>query len=134
FLANRRADGAGPSTVAHAASSLKAWYRWLARAEGLKNPAIIALQSPKANKPLPRPLAPVEAATVAEAAERPDDEPWIIARDTAVLLLLYGCGLRISEALGLKRFVAPMQDAITVLGKRNKERRVPVLPVVADAV
>lgn len=134
FLANRRADGAGPSTIAHAASSLKAWYRWLARAEGLKNPAIIALQSPKANKPLPRPLAPVEAATVAEAAERPDDEPWIIARDTAVLLLLYGCGLRISEALGLRRSVAPMQDAITVLGKRNKERRVPVLPVVAEAV
>lgn len=139
FLASRRAEGAGPSTVAHAASSLKAWYRWLARAEGLKNPAIIALQSPKADKPLPRPLAPVDAAAVAEAAEQPDAEPWIAARDTAVLLLLYGCGLRISEALGLKRSAfpvqgAPMQGAITVLGKRNKERRVPVLPVVAEAV
>ncbi|MCH8684570.1 tyrosine recombinase XerC [Pedomonas mirosovicensis] len=134
FLARRRTEGAGPSTVAHAASSLKAWYRWLARAEGLKNPAIVALQSPKANKPLPRPLAPVDAAGIAEAAERPDAEPWIAARDTAVLLLLYGCGLRISEALGLKRSSAPMQEAITVLGKRNKERRVPILPIVAEAV
>ena len=134
FLARRRTEGAGPSTVAHAASSLKAWYRWLARAEGLKNPAIVALQSPKATKPLPRPLAPVDAAGIAEAAERPDAEPWIAARDTAVLLLLYGCGLRISEALGLKRSSAPMQEAITVLGKRNKERRVPILPIVAEAV
>ncbi|MGK2284982.1 tyrosine recombinase XerC [Pedomonas sp. V897] len=134
FLARRRAEGAGPSTVAHAASSLKAWYRWLARAEGLKNPAITALQSPKANKPLPRPLAPVDAAAVAAAAERPDAEPWIAARDAAVLLLLYGCGLRISEALSLKRSSAPFGEAMTVLGKRNKERRVPILPVVAEAV
>lgn len=134
FLASRRADGASPSTVAHAASALKAWYRWLGRTAGIKNPAIIALQSPKVNKPLPRPLAPVDAATVGQAAERPDAEPWIAARDMAVLLLLYGCGLRISEALGLKRSAVPFGDSLRVIGKRNKERRVPILPVVAEAV
>lgn len=134
FLAARRSQGIGAATAAQAASALRAWYRWLARTADIRNAAIVALQSPKKPTNLPRPVAPQEAQSIGVAAEREDAEPWVDARDAAVFLLLYGCGLRISEALSLKRLHAPLGDILRVVGKRAKERRVPVLPVVADAV
>lgn len=134
FLAARRNDGAAAASIAQAGSALKSWYRWLARTAGISNPAVAALRPPRTPRRLPRPLAPADAEAVAAATGQPDAEPWVGARDAAVLLLLYGCGLRISEALGLTRSQAPLPAMVTVLGKRRKERRVPVLPVVAAAV
>ena len=91
------------------------------------------MKTPRVARPLPRPLSETDAArAIAEAGEH--DIEWIAARDVALLTLLYGVGLRISEALALKRGDAPLGDSLVVLGKGRKERVVPVLPVVREAV
>ena len=100
----------------------------------LENPAIGSLRGPKIPHGVPKPLsAPQALRTVADAGDLAA-EPWIGLRDVAVLSLLYGCGLRMSEALGLNRSAAPFGDTLRILGKGGKERLTPVLPVVAEAV
>ena len=114
-------------------SAIRSFFRHLAREEILTNPAAKATRTPKLARSLPRPLSEKDAArTLAEAGE--NDVAWIAARDAALLTLLYGAGLRISEALALKRGDAPLGEWLTVLGKRNKERAMPVLPVMREAV
>jgi integrase/recombinase XerC len=102
--------------------------------EGLADGAALrVVRSPKLPRTLPRPLSETDAArTISEAGQ--DDEPWIAARDAALVTLLYGTGLRISEALSLRRGDVPLADSITILGKGGKERSVPVLPVVREGV
>jgi integrase/recombinase XerC len=141
FLAyRRREDGIGNRSTALTLSALRGFYRWWARNHGLRNDAILLVQTPRLPARLPRAVTPADARDVAElAGSLSDSSPaWVQARDTAVLLLLYGAGLRIAEALGLggacARRLLEGAESLTVLGKRAKERRVPILPQVRDAL
>ncbi len=134
FLAQRRADGLGATSVARALSVVRGFYRFLARNDVIANAAIAAMRGPRRPHAIPKALsAPAARATLDEVEAAPD-APWVAARDTAVLALLYGCGLRVSEALGLDRAAAPLGEALTVMGKGRKQRLVPVLPAVREAV
>lgn len=131
FLAREGLIGA---SRARALSAVRNLYKWLDRDGRLHNPAIAVLTTPKVKKPLPRPLTVADAGTLLEMAEEAEDAPWMGLRDRALFTVLYGCGLRISEALGLSRGQAPVGDSLRVIGKGRKEREVPVLPAVAAAV
>jgi integrase/recombinase XerC len=139
FMAHRRKDGIGSRSLMRALAAARSFTRYLERNGEGKSAAFAAVRAPKLPRSLPKPL-PVSAATrLADSELRAgeDREPWIIARDVAVLALLYGSGLRISEALGLSRGAMPQPgrgDTLTVLGKGNKVRQVPVLPTVVDLV
>jgi integrase/recombinase XerC len=134
WLAERTMGGATATSRARAVSALRNFYRWLDRAGILHNPKIAALTTPKLPRTSPKPLGVADAAQLLEEAEAVPDEPWIGLRDRALFTLLYGCGLRIGEALALNRGVAPLGQSLRVLGKGRKERVAPVLPVVAEAV
>jgi len=137
FLAQRRAEGVEGRSLQRALSALKSLARHIARENGQSAPALGAVRAPKAGRRLPRPLSPTDAKAMTTTALREGEErePWVLARDAAVLALLYGSGLRISEALGLKTQGVPKPgagDSITVMGKGRKPRMVPVLqPVLA---
>ena len=138
FMAARRADGVGGRSLMRALAGLRSFARHLEREGHGSVAALGAVRSPKVERRLPRPI-PIPAAramTGSELRAGEDREPWILARDAAVLALLYGSGLRISEALGLRARDAPGTglDAVTVLGKGGKMRMVPVLPVVGSAI
>lgn len=133
YLARRRGEGLGPSAAAREMSAVRAFLRFVAEHQGVAA-ALPRIATPKRPRTLPRPAAPADAVALAEETGALAREPWIAARDTALLLLLYGSGLRISEALGLPAKVHPLGDTLRVTGKRNKTRVVAVLPVVADAV
>ncbi|QIK41920.1 tyrosine recombinase XerC [Pontivivens nitratireducens] len=134
WIAHLRAEGLSARSAARALSAVKSFHRWLAEVENLDATAVMATRAPRIKSGLPRPLS-TEAARAVIADTRPAHvKPWIAARDTAVLTLLYACGLRISEALGLSQSDAPLGDSVRIIGKGNKERQVPVLPVARDAV
>ena len=134
WLARRTASGATATTRARAVSALRNFFRWLDRSGVLHNPKIGALTTPKLPRTSPKPIPVADAAALLEAAEAFVEEPWIGLRDRALFTLLYGCGLRISEALALSRGDLPFGESLRVLGKGRKERVVPVLPAVAEAV
>lgn len=127
WLARMSTDGKSRTTIARHASTLRTLYKYLER-EGLAaNAAIHNLRTPKADKPLPKALTVEDALTVVEVADQLADEPWIGKRDRALLKVLYGCGLRLSEALNLDVRDVPDGDVMTVTGKGNKQRVVPLL-------
>jgi integrase/recombinase XerC len=132
FITKRRSEGLAPRSVARALAAVRSFYRFLARENVLENAAARAVRSPRIARTLPRPLSEIDAARTLEEAGKADIE-WIAARDVALLTLLYGAGLRISEGLSLKRGDVPLGDTITVLGKGKKERTVPLLPAVREA-
>jgi integrase/recombinase XerC len=136
FLAARRANNIGSRSLMRSLAGLRAFGRFLERNGKGKVGALAAVRAPKIGKTLPRPLAISAARGVADPDLAAGDgrEPWIHARDAAVLALLYGCGLRISEALGLTRADFDGRDALTVTGKGRKQRMVPLLPQVAKLV
>lgn len=139
FLAARRSDGVSSRSVARVLSALRMFFRFLDRRGILKNDAILAVQTPKLPHGVPKPLSVKAALAIADdasAGARADAPDWVLARDSAVLTLLYGSGLRISEALGLNREDAPLgrTDVLRIVGKGNKERVVPVLPVAQEAI
>ncbi len=137
FMAARRSEGIGNRSLMRALAGTRSFARFLERNGKGRVAALNAIRSPKLPKTLPKPLAVSAARQMTETSLRDGEtrEPWIIARDAAVLALLYGSGLRISEALSLKRNdVRADSDAITVTGKGNKTRMVPVLPQVAKAI
>ncbi|MBP2231320.1 integrase/recombinase XerC [Azospirillum agricola] len=109
-------------------------FRWMDRSGRLHNPAVASLATPKVLRPAPRPLTEIDAGRFLGEAEQDREEPWIGKRDRALFTLLYGCGLRISEALGLARKDAPLGDTLRVTGKGRKERMIPVLPAVNETV
>jgi integrase/recombinase XerC len=137
FLAKRRADGIGSRSLMRTLAGLRGFARYLERTHKGRVAALAAVRAPKIGKTLPRPLPVTAARRIGDAGLHADDkaEPWIHARDAAVLALLYGSGLRISEALGLTRAdVTGSRDAITVTGKGRKQRMVPVLPQVQSLI
>jgi integrase/recombinase XerC len=134
YLARRRTSGLSATSTARALSTIRTFFRYLERRHGVRNPAIQTVRTPKLPQSLPKALAIEDAAKTLEMADVMAEEPWIAARDAAILCLLYGCGLRIGEALALNRRDAPKSDVITILGKGGKERMVPVLPLVVKAV
>ncbi|MDP4023293.1 tyrosine recombinase XerC [Methylobacterium sp. NEAU 140] len=138
FMAARRAEEISGRSLMRMLAGLRSFARFLEREGHGGVSALGAVRQPKVPRRLPRPLPVPAAVALTDTAVRAGEarEPWILARDAAVLALLYGAGLRISEALGLSRRDAPLPgtDQITVLGKGGKERMVPVLPVVAAAV
>ncbi|MGX5736033.1 tyrosine recombinase XerC [Bosea thiooxidans] len=138
FLGQRRRDGVGNRTLMRQLAALRSFARFGEQSGKLTAAAFAATRGPRLGKSLPRPLEPRAARAVANADTRAGEEreQWILARDAAVLSLLYGCGLRISEALSLTRAQAPIvgSDSLTVTGKGNKTRMVPVLPVVVAAI
>lgn len=133
FITRRRNEGLGVRGVRRAMSALRSFFRHLAREEILDNPAAKATRTPKLARTLPRPLSEKDAERTLEQAGD-NGVAWIAARDIALLTLLYGAGLRISEALALRRGDSPLGEWLTVLGKRNKERVVPVIPVMREAI
>jgi len=136
FMAARRGDGAGNRTLMRSLAGTRSFARFLERNGKGKVGALAAVRTPKLPKTLPKPLAASAAKQMTDIDVRAGEEreTWVLARDAAVLALLYGSGLRISEALGLKRKDADGRDALTVLGKGNKTRMVPVLPQVTKAI
>ena len=134
FLAARRSDGLAPISVARELSALKGWIGWLRHRHGATIPGIEGVAAPRVQKALPRPLSPADVRELATATGDMHDEPWIQARDTAVLLLLYGAGLRIGEALSLTADILPLSDSLTITGKGRKQRMIILLPVVQEAI
>jgi integrase/recombinase XerC len=134
YLAARRSDGLANTSVAREVSALRNLFAWLAGAKGIACEGIAGLRSPRVPKRVPRPMSPDDAVAVARDAGEQHDEPWIAARDEAVLLLLYGSGLRIAEALSLTGAALPLGETLIVTGKRSKTRVVPLLPIVRAAI
>lgn len=134
WMAFERQGGVGSRTLARKLSAVKTFYRWLAEREGFEATAVLSTRAPKFQKKLPRPLDEEAARAVIDLAEVQSDSDWVGARDVAVLTLLYGCGLRISEALGLTGADIPLPEVLRIRGKGDKERVVPVLPAARHAV
>jgi len=124
-----------PRSLSQALSAIRGFHAFLDRRLDTPNAAIALVRGPKVKPGAPRPVSEDQArGLIAEPALDPDREDWEAARDEAVLTLLYGCGLRISEALSLKRSDAPLRESLRVVGKGAKERVAPVLPAVREAV
>ncbi|TMM55262.1 tyrosine recombinase XerC [Sulfitobacter sabulilitoris] len=134
WMAQARAGGIGARSLARKLSAVKAFYRWLSDRQGFEPTAVLSTRSPKFQRKLPRPLAVDAARDMIDTVELQSQSPWVAARDAAVLTLLWGCGLRISEALALKGADAPLPDTLRITGKGGKQRIVPVLAAARDAV
>lgn len=134
FAAAERARGLSARSLARRLSATRSFIRWTSDRLGFDASRALASRGPKYTRSLPRPIAPEQAQDLLELAATTHPEPWIAARDTAVLTLLYGCGLRISEALALNGTDWPLRDILTIRGKGGRERQVPVLPVAHDAI
>lgn len=126
-------EGLAPRSAARALSAVKSFHRWLAEAEGAEAEAPLAARAPKAPRRLPRPVSPAAARALIAEAEAAAPAPWIGARDAALLTLLWGAGLRISEALGLRR-AQGLPETLRIRGKGGRERIVPALPAAREAV
>ncbi len=136
FLARRRRQGITGRTLSGTMSALRMFFRWLEAQQVIKNRAVHTIAMPKVPHGVPKPLTVALAAEVMTEAGANAEAEWIAARDTAVMLLLYGSGLRISEAVGLlvKDMPSPERDVLRIVGKGGKERVVPVLPVTIAAI
>ena len=133
FLADRRASGLGPSAAAREMSAVRGFLTFAAQEQG-NVPQLPRTRAPRRPRTLPRPASPADALALANDAGDAGSENWIGQRDLAILLLLYGSGLRVSEALSLSGGVLPLGAALRVTGKRAKTRVVPLLPAVREAI
>ncbi|MGI8932171.1 MAG: tyrosine recombinase XerC [Sphingomicrobium sp.] len=133
FLAERRGQGLGASSAAREMSAVRAFLTFAAEEAG-NVPQLPRTRAPKRPRTLPRPASPADAIALAEEAAAAAPNDWIGARDLAILLLLYGAGLRVGEAMGLSAKVLPLAKAMRVTGKRNKTRIVPLVPAVKQAI
>jgi integrase/recombinase XerC len=136
FLAARANQDLAKTSQARALSVLRGFFRFLDRRGYAKNDALSVLRGPRLPRAVPKPLSIGDAAATLDAADFGQGEAWIAARDAAILTLLYGCGLRLGEALDLTRRQAPLPGlaALTITGKGAKQRLVPLLPVVGETV
>jgi integrase/recombinase XerC len=139
YLAHRQNEGLSRTSMARTMSTLRNFFRFLDRAGLVHNPAIAAVKTPRVPRSVPKALNEDDALAAVRESAALHDEPWLAARDTALLLLPYGCGLRIGEALGLTcgdlaSLSSSAGATLRVTGKGNKQRIVPVLPVVCEAL
>ena len=136
WLADRMRRNLTPKSTARALSSLRTFYKWLAQHHNIKNVVIGIISSPKVPRKLSKAIETTDVADMHAAIRTIDStEPWIAARDWALVVLIFGCGLRISEALSLTNAdIARHPESLRIIGKGNKERIVPVLPAVYDAI
>lgn len=133
WLASRMEDFQ-PSSTARALSTIKSFYRYLEKQDKIRHAALFHIRGPRLNKPLPRALGVEQAQAAIAGIGAQHEEGWLGKRDLALLVLIYGCGLRIGEALSLSYKDIPKGDTLTVTGKGDKQRNVPVLPVVRAAI
>lgn len=133
FLAHRRNEGLANRSTARELSALRGFLSFAAERAG-EQANIPRVKGPKLKPGVPRPISPDEVLALADDVAAQADEPWIAARDWAVLLLLYGAGLRVGEALGLTGIVLPLGETLSVTGKRDKTRIVPLLDKVREAI
>jgi len=138
YLVMRRNEGLSPQSLKLELSALKSFFKFLRARFAIENDAIASMRGPRAPKLLPRPVAAGDAraliAAAGEGAVSTRRDPWVNLRDAAIFTLLYGAGLRISEALGLRRGVAPIGASLIIEGKGGKSRKVPMLPAIGEAV
>lgn len=134
WLAVRLSDGLSRTSIARAMSAVRSLFRFLELTKSIDNQSWAAVRAPKVPHSVPKPLSSEDALALIQRAVEVAPKPWIGARDFAILTMLYGCGLRIDEALSLNQEDAPTNDVMTIIGKGGKERLVPVLPAVIDAV
>ena len=134
WMAHERGRGLSARSLARALSAVKSFVGWVADRDGFDATPVLMTRSPRFTAKLPRPLAEDAARAMLDTVELQSDKGWIGARDTAVLALLYGCGLRISEALSLTGADVPLPGTLRILGKGGKERLVPVIPAAREAV
>lgn len=132
YVAHRRSGGLANTSTARELSAVRAFLSYAAEREGTTTKTTV--KGPRVKRGVPRPVAPRDALALAHDAADAVDTPWIAARDLAVLLLLYGAGLRVGEAVGLTGAILPIGSAISVTGKRGKTRIVPIIPPVAAAI
>lgn len=135
FMAARRRQGLGSRSLSRTMSALRTFFKWLEGREIAKNCAVLQVAMPKVGHGVPKPLTVEKAGAVVDLGAGAEVD-WVLARDAAVLLLLYGAGLRIGEALSLTRQDAPVKgrDSLRIVGKGGKERLVPILEVIQSAV
>ena len=134
WMASERARGVSARSLARALSSVKNFTAWVADRQGVDATTVLSARGPRFRRKLPRPLSVSGAAEMIDTVSDQSPEAWVAARDRAVLTLLYGCGLRISEALGLTGSAHPLPQVLRIIGKGGKTRLVPVLPVAQAAV
>ncbi|WP_300519696.1 tyrosine recombinase XerC [Aliiroseovarius sp.] len=134
WMAHERAAGSSARTLARKLSAVKNFYRWLSDHDDFDATAVLSTRAPKFTNKLPRPLAADAAMRVIETTGVQARQDWVGARDMAVVTLMYGCGLRVSEALGLTGADMPLPEVLRITGKGGKVRMVPVLPVAREAV
>jgi integrase/recombinase XerC len=129
YLAHRRGSGLGNASAARELSAIRTFLHWAGGDDAMPR-----IKGPRVKKGVPRPISPADAVALAEEVAEDAAEPWIGARDWAILMLLYGAGLRIGEAVGMTGAVLPLGETMAVTGKRDKTRIVPLLPQVRDAI
>ena len=134
WMAHERKRGLSARSLARALSAVKNFVTWMADKDGFDPTAVLMTRAPRFTAKLPRPLEEKAAKSVLEAIEFQSETPWIALRDQAVVTLLYGCGLRISEALGMTGRDLPLGETMRIVGKGRKERVVPVVPAAREAV
>lgn len=133
WMASQRARDVGPRSLARRLSAVKAFYTWWAERDGFDATPVLSMRAPKHTRRLPRPLTETGARDMIDGVAAQDARDWVQARDIAVITLLYGCGLRISEALNLTADHLPLPQVLRITGKGGKEREVPVLPAAQSA-
>lgn len=134
YLAHRAGESIARSSIARGMSTLRNFFRFLDRTGRAHNPAVKSVKTPRLPKSVPKALDEIDALDAIRSAGALQDEPWLAARDQALMLLLYGCGLRLGEALSLTWATRTDADTLRILGKGRKERIVPVLPIVKSAI
>jgi integrase/recombinase XerC len=134
WMARERTRGVSARSLARALSAIKGFYRWFGERDGFEPTAVLTTRAPKFQAKLPRPVAVDAARALIDTVDLQHSEPWIAARDVAVVTLLYGCGLRISEALSLHVKDTPLGDVLRIRGKGGKIRLVPVIDAAKRAV
>lgn len=134
WMTFERGRGLSARSLARRLCAVKSFCQWLSEKNNLDLSAIFSTRSPKFNVNLPRPLSKKNAFDLLENIQLKNQKSWVNARDFAVLALLYGCGLRISEALSLTKQQTPLKDSLRIIGKGKKTRIIPVIPIISDSV
>lgn len=134
WMAHERGRGLSARSLARALSAVKGFVAWMAERDGFDPSPVLMTRSPRFSAKLPRPLAEDAAKAMLDTVEAQTESDWVAARDVAVLTLLYGCGLRISEALSILASDVPITGSLRITGKGGRERMVPVVPVASKAV